>query len=115
MLSRCRVIHWPCGPGEDGRVWGGTQNGLIYYQDGEWQQFSLSDDDSGLTVLSVLQGRDGGLWAGTDRGAFYISDASLDGELPVHFVAQQGGLVNDHVRAMALGHDGAFWFGTIGG
>lgn len=102
-------------PGRDGRVWAGTRKGLIFYQYGEWRQFPLSDDDSGVVVLSILQDRDGSLRVGTDRGAFHISDMSPEGELPVHFVAQQGGLVNDHVRAMAFDRDGALWFGTIGG
>lgn len=101
--------------GRDGRVWGGAQDGLIYYADGRWQQFPLSDDDSRLTVLSVLQDNDDGLWVGTDRGVFYVADATAEGEPVVHFVARTGGLVNDHVRAIALSSDGALWFGTIGG
>ena len=100
---------------QDGRIWAGTSNGLVYYQDRAWQRHPLLDDDNGLKVLALLQDRDGGLWAGTERGLFLDPDAALGGLPVVQYKAQRDGLINDHVRAIAADRDGGLWFGTIAG
>ena len=101
--------------GQDGRIWAGTSNGLVYYKDRAWQRHPLLDDDKDLRVLAVLQDDDGGLWAGTERGLFLDPDA-VPGGLPVEqHKAQRDGLINDHVRAIAADRDRGLWFGTIAG
>jgi ligand-binding sensor domain-containing protein len=101
--------------GQDGRIWAGTSNGLVYYQNRAWQRHPLLDDDKGLKVLAILQDRDGGLWAGTERGLFLDPDAAVGGLPVVQHKTQRDGLVNDHVRAIAADRDGGVWFGTIAG
>ena len=101
--------------GQDGRIWAGTSNGLVYYQDRAWQRHPLLDDDKGLRVLAVLQDGDGGLWAGTELGLFLDPDAVPGGVPVVQHKAQRDGLINDHVRAIAADHDGGLWLGTIAG
>jgi ligand-binding sensor domain-containing protein len=101
--------------GQDGCIWAGTSNGLVYYQDRAWQRHPLLDDDKGLKVLAILQDSDGGLWAGTERGLFLDPDAAVGGLPVVQHKTQRDGLVNDHVRAIAADRDGGVWFGTIAG
>ena len=100
---------------EDGRIWAGTSNGLVYYKDRAWQRHPLLEDDKGLKVLAVLQDGDRGLWAGTDRGLFLDRDAAVGGLPVVQHKAHRNGLINDYVRAVAADHDGGVWFGTIAG
>ncbi len=100
---------------QDGRIWAGTSNGLVYYQDRAWQRHPLLDDDQGLKVLAVLQDGDGGLWAGTERGLFLDPDAVPGGLPVVQHKAQRDALINDHVRAIAADHDRGLWFGTLAG
>ena len=100
---------------QDGRIWAGTSNGLVYYQDRAWQRHPLLADDKGLRVLAVLQDGDGGLWAGTELGLFLDPDAVPGGLPVVQHKAQRDGLINDHVRAIAGDHDGGLWLGTIAG
>ena len=101
--------------GQDGRIWAGTENGLLSLQDGRWLPFPLLGDDQGLKVLAVLPDRAGGVWAGTESGLFHDPDASLEGLPVVHYQAQRDGLINEHVRAIASDRDGGVWFGTIAG
>ena len=101
--------------GQDGRIWAGTENGVVFYQNGVWQPLPLLKDDTGLKVLAILQDSDGGIWAGTEHGAFFDADASPGGVPVVQYQAQRDGLVNDHVRAIASDRDGGRWFGTIAG
>ena len=100
---------------QDGRIWAGTSNGLVYYKDRAWQRHPLLDDDKGLRVLAVLQDGDGGLWAGTELGLFLDPDAVPGGLPVVQHKAQRDGLINDHVRAIAADHDGGLWLGTLAG
>ena len=101
--------------GQDGRIWAGTSNGLVYYKDRAWQRHPLLDSDKDLRVLAVLQDDDGGLWAGTERGLFLDPDAVPGGLPVVQHKAQRDGLINDHVRAIAADRDSGLWFGTIAG
>ena len=101
--------------GQDGRIWAGTENGMVFYRDGVWQRLPLLSDDTGLKVLAILQDNDGGIWAGTENGVFLDADAAPGGVPVVQYQAQRDGLVNDHVRAIASDRDGGRWFGTIAG
>ena len=101
--------------GQDGRIWAGTENGLVFYQDGVWQPLPLLGNDTGLKVLAVLQDSDGGVWAGTEQGVFFDADAAPGGVPVVQYQAQRDGLINNHVRAIAADRDGGRWFGTIAG
>lgn len=100
---------------EDDSLWVGTSNGLVRRSAGIWERFPLSGADTGVQVLAVVRDPYGGLWAGTDHGVFHDPDANPDGTPVQHLRAQQGGLVNDHVRALAIDRDNALWLGTIGG
>jgi ligand-binding sensor domain-containing protein len=107
--------RFPLWAGEDGRVWAGTQNGLVYRADGQWRSFPLTSDDRGLSVQAILPDDEGGLWVGTEQGVFYAEDFAT-GKLPVlHFRAGQDGLSNDYVRALAVDRDRAVWMGSIAG
>jgi len=102
-------------PDRTGRLWAGTQNGLIYFEDDHWQRQPLLADDAGLRVFALLIDREDGFWVGTDQGCFYAAGEDLPGGAFTHFRARGNGLVNDHVRTMAFDADGALWMGTIAG
>jgi len=102
-------------PDRTGRLWAGTQNGLIYFEDDHWQRQPLLADDAGLRVFALLIDREDGFWVGTDQGCFYAAGEDLPGGAFTHFRARGNGLINDHVRTMAFDADGALWMGTIAG
>jgi len=98
-----------------GRIWAGTQEGLVYYQEGSWQRQPLLGEDRSLRVFALVADRDGRLWVGTDQGVFY-SQGPYPSEAPfAHIAAGSKGLVHQYVRAMAVDQDGALWMGTIAG
>ncbi len=102
-------------PDREGRLWAGTQNGLVYYENGHWQRQPLLADDTGLRVFSILTDNEDGFWVGADQGCFYAPVGRLpDGEF-TRFQARDNRLVNDHVRAMASDDGGVLWMGTIAG
>ncbi len=101
--------------GPDGRIWGGTANGLVILADDAWQPYPLSTNVDPLSVLAITQDEDGGLWVGADRGLFFDPDGQPGGMEVVQFRAQRNGLVNDFVRALAFDRDGQLWVGTVGG
>lgn len=98
----------------DGRVWGGTDNGLLVYADGGWTPYPLGGVSEGA-ILALAQDADGGLWVGTERGVFCDPDARPGGAAVKQYRAERYGLVNDFVRAMAFDRDGQLWLGTAGG
>jgi len=102
-------------PDRNGRIWVGTQNGLVYFEDDRWQRQPLLADDAGLRVFALLSDSEDGLWVGTDQGCFHAPGEELPGRVFTRFSARSNGLVNDHVRTMAFDADGALWMGTIAG
>lgn len=101
--------------GADGRIWGGTANGLLVFSEGAWQPYPLGPNTDALSVLAITQDEDGGLWVGADRGLFHDPDGQPGGAAVIQFRAQRNGLINDFVRALAFDRDGQLWVGTVGG
>lgn len=51
--------------GEDGRLWIGTQDGLVAYDGKSFEEIELASRDRSRFVRALAQGADGDLWIGT--------------------------------------------------
>ncbi len=104
-------------PEADGTLWAGTASGLFVRRppDGRWERFPLAGNSRDPAVFAVVRDPYGGLWAATDQGVYHYAATSVGDRPPARIRSQQGGLVNDHVRALALDRDNALWMGTIAG
>ncbi len=95
--------------GGDGRLWIGTNQGLLCLKEGRIRHFTRGDGLPCDTVTSVIQARDGRLWMGTEgRGLCGYDDQVFQNvEVP------ELSLCNT-VRALAEDRDGALYLVTKG-
>ncbi len=96
--------------GADGRLWIGTNRGLLCLNEGRIRHFTQADGLPCATVTSVLQAGDGRLWMGTEgRGL-----CGYDGQVFQHVEVPEPRWCNT-VRDLAEGRDGALYLATKGG
>ena len=97
-------------PRNDTGLWLGTYGeGIMNYQDGEFQQFTEDDGLANNTVLSFEETPDGNIWIATYGGVSRLED----GEFTNYTI--QDGLPNNGVLDILLDSKGRLWFATFGG
>ena len=90
----------------DGRIWAGTETGLVFRQDDRWiaagQDWNLTQE----MIRYVFVDREGTLWAATDKRIVYLKRGAKRFEL--------GGPVGDAVSTLAQAPNGQVWLADDG-
>lgn len=92
----------------EGRLWFGHWNGIYYFQNGRFTDFSATEEVP-LAVHAMLQDRTGAMWYGTREGLYRFAN----GVRSVYTTAD--GLSGNSVKALIEAPDGTIWVGTYGG
>jgi ligand-binding sensor domain-containing protein/tRNA A-37 threonylcarbamoyl transferase component Bud32 len=114
--------------GPDGALWFGTDssalfgngNGASRYDPaaGTWQTFTSADGLAGNTVHAIAVGPDGALWFSAYTRGLFGTSGGVSRYDPAAGIWQTfttaDGLAGNVVQAIAVGLDGALWFGTYG-
>lgn len=95
-------------PSREGGLWLGTDDGLIHFRGGSWQDVS---PPGGLDTLvtALVEDRDGNLWVGSENGLFRWRGGewqSLD---------RSKGMDSDYVYAVHEDVEGSLWVGALDG
>jgi signal transduction histidine kinase/CheY-like chemotaxis protein/ligand-binding sensor domain-containing protein len=94
-----------------GNLWIGThEGGLIKYNDGKFQVFTVRDGLSDNSIWKLYEDHEGDLWVGTGGGGL---DEYKNGKFIVFDTTD--GLSNDYVWSITEDNSGAIWVGTDGG
>ena len=96
--------------GEDGRLWIGTNQGLLCLNEGRIRHFTRDDGLPCHTVTSIIQARDGQLWMGTEGNGL----CGYDGQVFQNIEVPEPRLCNT-VRDLAEGRDSTLYLVTKGG
>ena len=96
--------------GADGRLWIGTNRGLLCLNEGRIRHFTQANGLPCDAVTSVIQSRDGRLWMGTEGSGL----CGYDGQVFQNVEVPELYLCNT-VRDLAEGCDGALYLATNGG
>ncbi len=95
--------------GSDGRLWAGTQAGLLSQQAGQWQ--FVSNIASGLPVRGIIEDRAGSLWVGTEGAGLF---RWRNGQVTT-FSKAADGLPSDNISCLFVDDAGVLWVGTSAG
>lgn len=94
-----------------GRLWVGSEGGLLRYEAGRWKRFTASDGVPEVSVRAVFQDSGGRTWIGTE-GAGVVRLSPSD--VPTR-ISKRDGLPSEQVRAFLEDRDGTLWIATYGG
>ncbi len=92
-----------------GRLWFGTQGGLVCKDKTGWKKFTMRDGLSADSVRALAEDAEGNLWIGTVGGG-------LNRMSHGQFVAfhKTDGLPSETITALWFDRDGVLWIGTDG-
>jgi len=108
----------------DGTLWAATEGGVSFLLPGSgaWSTWTHKDGLAADKVHAVAAGADGTLWFGTVRGVSRFAGAAPGAHTDLVVEAGQrtlwatwtsaDGLADDRVSSIAVGADGALWFGA---
>ncbi|NKB71412.1 MAG: hypothetical protein GKR89_30435 [Candidatus Latescibacteria bacterium] len=104
-----RAISWPSAAFEDraGRLWLGTNRGVLRYADGQWTAFTAAQGWPAAGVHSFCEDDQGRLWLGTKGGGLFRWDG-----VKIDSIALGAGLAGRPVQALAQDPSGQLWVGT---
>lgn len=92
------------------RVWAGTEDGLVLYENHAWKVYNTKDGLAHRAVLSLaLDARTGDVWAGTMGGLSHISGGRID-----TYTQLNSGLSNDVVYGVSVEGEHV-WVATAAG
>jgi signal transduction histidine kinase/ligand-binding sensor domain-containing protein len=104
-----------------GRIWVGTNNGLMRVsnngQELEVVARYASGSDDALTeqnVASLCEDASGSIWIGTINGLNRMDESAAAFSLYRHDPKNPNSLCNDFVMPITEDHNGTIWFGTLG-
>jgi diguanylate cyclase (GGDEF)-like protein len=95
----------------DGSLWIGSSSGLNRIVNNEVQTFSLADNNSPLSVLSLYEGEKGQVWLGTYTSGLL----KVQGDKVIPVLSRGHGLGSNEVRAILLDSKKRLWVGTAVG
>lgn len=94
----------------EGKLWIGTAGGgLVSYDSGKWQCYTVAEGLSNDHVRAITQDRAGYLWIGTDYGLNRKNAQGFD-----IFTAKDG-LLDNLITSLAVDLHGTLWIGTLQG
>ena len=98
---------------DDSGVWIGTENGLVFTDNGGRSFQYYGDSFTGLPsnwIVGLYKSSDGSYWVGTRGGLAQGARTQFDA-----FNATNSNLSHNHVNAVHQGRDGTLWVGTQDG
>lgn len=93
-----------------GRLWVGTQGGLVYREGTNWRTFSTLNGLSANNVQAIAQDAAGTLWVGTEGGGLNRITGNT-----VTVFTKTNGLPGNNVSALLIDSVGVLWVGTSSG
>ena len=93
-----------------GRIWFGTQTGVLRQGDDGLESFSESHGLAGNHIYAIGQDRDGEMWFASEKEGL----SRWDGTRFTNYTTDDG-LPSNLVRAIYGAADGRLWFGSYGG
>jgi signal transduction histidine kinase/ligand-binding sensor domain-containing protein/CheY-like chemotaxis protein len=93
-----------------GRLWFGTQTGVILYDGKSFTNFNTAHGIAGGAVWSILEDRNGALWFASMAGGV----SRYDGRSITTFTTKDG-LISNLVTSITEDQSGKIWIGTEGG
>ena len=95
----------------EGSYWFGTEQGLSRWNDGAWTHWYNTETPANSNVFSIAISPHGQVWfSHWEHGIAY-----LDNKDAIHRLTTQDGLVDNRIRNLHMGTDGALWVSTQGG
>jgi len=91
-----------------GRIWVGTDAGLILLNGQESKMFSINDGLPAEDVRAITDDPAGNLWIGTSAGLACLRDGKITS------LHKSDGLPSEDVSALLADSDGVLWVGTRG-
>jgi signal transduction histidine kinase len=91
------------------RIWLGSENGMIWYNTGQFYAYDRKYGLSDSFVSTVYEDRDGNLWVGTHSGLNRFREGRFFNE------PKSDGTPYDKVNAIFGDEDGNLWIGSIEG
>ena len=93
----------------DGRLWLGTQEGLVRWDGRDWMKFTTRDGLSSDVVRAIADDHEGNLWVGTGGGGL---SRLRDGRFTSFH--KKDGLPNEDISSLYADEEGVLWVGTSG-
>ncbi len=93
-----------------GRMWVGTQGGLVVREGDGWKLFTTRDGLLSDRVQAIADDDEGNLWIGTAGGLSLLQNGRF-----ASYRRGENGLPNDNVSAVHVDRDNVVWVGTGGG
>lgn len=87
-----------------GRVWFGTEGGLVSFENSQWRIFTAADGLSSTNVTSIADDAEGDIWVGTLGGGV---NRWRGGQFTA--LRQADGAPADDVTALLVDRDGILW------
>lgn len=92
-----------------GRLWFGTQNGLVCREKDSWKVYTTREGLSAQEVRAIADDAEGDLWIGTVGGGL---NRLSKGKFTV--LRKTNGFPSDDISALLMDADGVLWIGTPG-
>ena len=92
----------------DGRLWFGTEGGLVCKDQASWEKFTKRDGLSADSVRAIADDADGNLWIGTEGGGL---NRLSNGKFTAFH--QSDGLPGETITSLLFDHEGVLWIGTV--
>jgi ligand-binding sensor domain-containing protein/signal transduction histidine kinase/CheY-like chemotaxis protein len=94
---------------QNNTLWIGTNQGLFYFKDGDFQAFTRNKELSESLVSVLYGGQNGDLWVGTNKGLFQIKNSQVK-----QYTAKSG-LLSDTIFTICEDKKQNLWIGTSNG
>jgi streptogramin lyase len=94
----------------NGKLWFGTQNGLVSWDERDWKVYTTREGLSANEVRAIVDDAEGNLWVGTVGGGLNLL---RDGEFTV-FRKSEEGLPSEDISFLHLDAEGVLWISTFG-
>lgn len=91
-----------------GRLWLGTQGGLVLFQGKDSKLFSVADGLPAADVRAIADDAEGNVWIGTSGGLACLREGKISS------FRKKDGLPSEDISSLLVDSDGILWIGTHG-
>jgi ligand-binding sensor domain-containing protein/signal transduction histidine kinase len=91
-----------------GRIWVGTQEGLLVFSGENSRTFSIADGLPSVNVRAIADDAEGNIWIGTGGGLACLRDGRITS------FHKKEGLPSEDISSLLVDTEGVLWIGTRG-